>query len=228
MDPSNRVLFFWFAPLAETLDHAPAPPPHFASMKIAHVKLAGLDRDRVVNALAPVLGAHGVDCVELVWRSDRGERVLEVTLELPGSTEPGAGVTLELCSDVSRDLSTALDVADCIQQRYRLEVGSPGLERALYGADDFRRFEGHSARIKLKEPVGGQYVLVGQLAGVDEAGRLTLMVREEPIVLEVSSIDAARLVFEWRRGEPRGGRMPGRSAKAARDKRPRVRNGAGE
>jgi ribosome maturation factor RimP len=197
-------------------------------MKIAHEKLTGLDRDRVVNALAPVLAAHGVDCVELVWRSDRGERVLEVTLERPGSTEPGAGVTLELCTDVSRDLSTALDVADCIQQRYRLEVGSPGLERALYGADDFRRFSGHSARVKLKEPVRGQFVLVGTLDGVDEDGRLTLVVREEPTVLALASIDAARLVFEWRRGEPRGGRMPGRSAKSARGKHPRVRNGAGE
>jgi ribosome maturation factor RimP len=197
-------------------------------MKIAHEKLNGLDRDRVVTAIAPVLAAHGVDCVELVWRSDRGERVLELTIERPGSTEPGAGVTLDLCTDVSRDLSTALDVADCIAQRYRLEVGSPGLERALYDAEDFRRFGGHSARVKLKLPVGGQYVLVGTLGGVDEDGRLTLVVREKPVVLDLASIDAARLVFEWRRGEPRGGRVPGRSAKSARDKHPRVRNGAGE
>jgi len=197
-------------------------------MKIAHEKLTGLDRDRVVNAIAPVLTAHGVDCVELVWRSDRGERVLEVTLEQPGSTEPGAGVTLELCTDVSRDISTALDVADCIQQRYRLEVGSPGLERALYGVEDFRRFKGHSARLKLKESVGGQYVLVGTLDGVADDGRLTLVVRDKPVVIDPANVDAARLVFEWRRGEPRGGRSPGRSGKAARDKHPRVRNGAGE
>jgi ribosome maturation factor RimP len=197
-------------------------------MKIAHEKLTGLDRECVVNALVPVLGAHHVDCVELVWRSDRGERVLEVTVERPGSTEPGAGVTLELCSDISRDLSTALDVADCIQQRYRLEVGSPGLERALYGAEDFRRFHGHVARLKLKEPVRGQYVLVGTLGALDDAGHVTLVVRDEPVAIALTSIDAARLVFEWRKGEARGGRMPGRSAKAARDKSSRVRNGAGE
>jgi ribosome maturation factor RimP len=197
-------------------------------MKIAHEKLTGLDRDTVVNAIAPVLSAHGVDCVELVWRSDRGERVLEVTVERPGTTEPGAGVTLDLCTDISRDLSTALDVADCISQRYRLEVGSPGLERALYGIEDFRRFSEHSARVKLKEPVRGQYVLVGTLGGIGDDGQLTLVVREEPVVLDPTSIDQARLVFEWRRGEPRGGHMPGRSAKSARGKHPRVRNGASE
>ena len=122
-------------------------------MRIAHEKLTGLDRRAHRPTLGPVLDAHHVDCVELVWRSDRGERLLEVTVEKPGSTEPGAGVTLELCADISRDLSAALDVADCIAQRYRLEVGSPGLERQLYGVEDFRRFSGRSARLKLHEAV---------------------------------------------------------------------------
>ncbi len=197
-------------------------------MKIAHEKLPGLERERIVNALAPVLDAHHVDCVELVWRSDRGERVLEVTVERPGSTEPGAGVTLELCTDISRDLSTALDVADCIPMRYRLEVGSPGLERGLYGDQDLRRFAGHAARLKLKEPLSGQHVLVGTLGGVDDSGQVTLVVKDQPLAVASSNIDAARLVFEWRRGEPRGRQASGRAAKAARAERPRVRNGAGE
>jgi len=197
-------------------------------MKIAHEKLTGLDRDRIVNALAPVLDAHHVDCVELVWKSDRGERVLEVTVERPDSTEPGAGVTLELCSDISRDLSTALDVADCIPARYRLEVGSPGLERSLYGEGDYARFKGHGARLKLKEPVGGQYVLVGELGGIDDSGKVTLVVRDKPVEIAFSTIETARLVFEWRRGEPRGGRAPSRNAKWSRAEGPRVRNGAGE
>jgi len=168
-----------------------------------------------------------VDCVELVWRSDRGERVLEVTVEQPGSTEPGAGVTLELCTDVSRDLSAALDVADCISQRYRLEVGSPGLERGLYGMDDYRRFAGRSARLKLHRPVRGQHVLVGALSVIDDE-KLSLDVRGEPVEIELANVDNARLVFEWRRGEPPGRRTPGRGAQPARDKRPRVRNGASE
>src|SRR5690349_8075252 len=109
-------------------------------MRIAHEKLDGLPRERVVAAVSPVLDAHGVDCVELFWKTDRGSRVLEVTVEKRGTTRPGEGVTLELCSEISRDLSAALDVADCIGQSYRLEVGSPGVERALYDADDYARF----------------------------------------------------------------------------------------
>jgi len=196
-------------------------------MRIAHEKLTGLDRDCVVGALDPVLSAHQVDCVELVWRSDRGERVLEVTVEKPEVNEPGSGVTLDLLSEVSRDLSAALDVADCIAQRYRLEVGSPGLERTLYGEADFRRFAGRAARMKLRVPVRGQYVLVGTLVGVDEEKHVSLDVRGEVVRFPVADVDTARLVFEWKKGEPRGSRSSGAGEKA-RDRRARVRNGAGE
>jgi ribosome maturation factor RimP len=173
-----------------------------------------------------VLAAHWVDCVELVWRSDRGERVLEVTVETPGSVEPGAGVTLDLISEVSRDLSAALDVADCISQRYRLEVGSPGLERTLYGDADFRRFTGRAARLKLTVPVRGQHVLVGTLAGVGE-GTVGLSIKDEVVRIPLGDVDAARLVFEWKKGEPRNARN-GRAGEHARDVRSRARNGAGE
>jgi ribosome maturation factor RimP len=196
-------------------------------MRIAHEKLQGLDRERVVNALAPVLGAHGVDCVELVWRSDRGERLLEVTVERPGTTDPGAGVTLDLCAEISRDLSAALDVADCVPGRYRLEVGSPGLERSLYGAEDFRRFAGRPARLKLKRPVLGQHVLVGALVAGEDAEKVVLDVRGESVEIALDDVDSARLVFEWQKGEPPGRPRPGRGGKS-RENRPRVRNGASE
>ena len=168
-------------------------------MRIAHEKLDGLPRERVVEAVLPVLDAHGVDCVELCWKTDRGSRVLEVTIEKPGAHDPGAGVTLELCTEISRDLSAALDVADCIGQAYRLEVGSPGVERALYGAEDFARFKEQAARLKLRVPQRGQYVVIGRLHGLDEAGRVVFEdERGELVSIELADIDSARLVFQWK------------------------------
>ena len=41
-------------------------------MKIAHEKLVGLDREKIISVLEPVLSVHGVDCVELVPRPDAG------------------------------------------------------------------------------------------------------------------------------------------------------------
>src|SRR5262245_19548093 len=117
----------------------------------AYEKLPGLPRDRLLDAIEPVLRAHGLAGVELVWRTDSQGRVLYVTLESGAAAEPGqvpehAGVTLEVCSQVSRELSTAFDVHGLFDGHYRLEVGSPGLERRLYTPADYQRFRGKLAK----------------------------------------------------------------------------------
>jgi ribosome maturation factor RimP len=178
-------------------------------VQLSYEKLQGLDRDRVISAVDPVLRAHGVDAVELVWRSDQKGWVLYLTVERPGTTEPGAGITLDLCADISRDLSAALDVADVIPNRYRLEVGSPGVERSLYGASDYARFSGHSAKLKLKDPHNGhgRTVVRGTLHGLDEVGRVVFETESGEQHVPLEDIQGGRLVFEWQnQSEGRVGR----------------------
>jgi ribosome maturation factor RimP len=212
----------------------------------AFVKLPGLPRERILDAIAPVLRAHGLVGVELVWRTDSQGRVLQVTLEGDGSSaptagvtegsgsnaptadvteglgsndstveeaegveeanalarsrglaEPGRGVTLDLCARVSRDLSTALDVLELIEGKYRLEVGSPGLDRRLYTLADYTRFNGRSAKLKLASAVGGQYVLHGKLGGVDPEGRVLLVAGEVEHALKFEDVRSGQLVVDW-------------------------------
>jgi ribosome maturation factor RimP len=145
----------------------------------AHEKLPGLPRQRLLDAIEPVLRAHGLVGVEIVWRTDGQGRVLYITLESADAAEPGLapgaeGVTLEVCSRVSRDLSTAFDVHELFDGHYRLEVGSPGLDRRLYTLGDYQRFRGKLAKLKLASPIAGQAVITGKLAGVDADGRVLL------------------------------------------------------
>lgn len=181
-------------------------------MTIAHEKLPGLDRERVLAAVTPILAAHRVDAVELLFKTDRGGWVLELTIEKPGERIPGAGITVDLCSDISRELSAALDVADCIPHRYRLEVGSPGVERALYGLGDYERFAGQPAKLKLKQPRRSEYVIIGALQGVSPEKRVLIQTeRGELVELSLEEIDNGHLVFDWKSGGSRSGgaRSPG-------------------
>jgi ribosome maturation factor RimP len=217
----------------------------------AYEKLPGLPRERLLDAIEPVLRAHGLAGVEIVWRTDAQGRVLVLTLESaeapaagqaePGSaesgpsesgpsesgpsesgpsesgpsesgpSEPGHGVTLEVCSRVSRDLSTAFDVLELFDGNYRLEVGSPGLERRLYTVADYQRFRGKLAKLKLSSPVAGQSVITGTLAGVDAEGRVLLerddAPRSEPKdagaapaarAIAFEQIRSGQLVVDWR------------------------------
>jgi len=190
----------------------------------AFEKLPGLPRDRIIEAIEPVLRAHGLAGVELIWRTDGQGRVLQVTLEsLPipagsspegaspegaspeatseeaagGSPGPVGGVTLEVCSKVSRDLSTALDVLELIDGKYRLEVGSPGLERHLYGLADYRRFTGQRAKLKLASAIEGQYVLLGKLNGVDAEDRVLIVVDGVEHAVKLEDVRSGQLAIDW-------------------------------
>src|SRR5450432_2449688 len=172
-------------------------------MNVSYEKIPGLDRERLFAAVAPVLSAHGVKCVECVWRTDRGGWLLEISIERADARVPGQGVTVDLCAEISRDLSAALDVADCIPHRYTLEVGSPGVERALYVRRDYERFAGQAARLKLTAPRAGQAVIFGTLHGLDDTNERAVLVeteRGELASIELNTIQSARILFEWKKG----------------------------
>lgn len=165
-------------------------------MPFAFEKLKGLDRDALLDVVEPVLKAHRVQGVELIWRTDNRGWVLYLTVERPGPSQLGAGVTLDECGEISRDLSAALDVANLIEPAYRLEVGTPGLERQLYRREDYARFAGQLVRLKLKQPIDSQYRLRGALLETDEQGRIQIDTDMGVFALPFESIEQGQLVFE--------------------------------
>ncbi len=163
--------------------------------------LHGTDRAALERVVEPIARAHGAEVVDMELKPDRGAWVLRIYVEKAGAAENNlstrdAAVDLELCANVSRDLSPALDVADLIAHTYRLEVSSPGVERTLRNEKDFARFAGQKAKLKLREAVDGQRVLVGALDGVSE-GKVRVALGNQTREVPLSSVESARLVFEF-------------------------------
>jgi ribosome maturation factor RimP len=163
-----------------------------------------LDRTRLDAVVGPVVRAHGGEVVDTEWKQEPGGWVLRVFVEKLGSAASGAStessaVSLELCAGVARDLSPALDVADFIPHRYNLEVSSPGVERPLRDARDYARFAGQKAKLKLRDPVDGQKVLVGVLEAAPDGAAGQVAVREGSRlrVVPLDQITSGRLVFEF-------------------------------
>ena len=80
--------------------------------------------------------------------------------------KPG-GVTIEDCSAISLSVGKILDEEDFIPSAYTLEVSSPGLERGLYNLNDFQRFIGEKAKVKINEPINGQKNFRGKISAVE-------------------------------------------------------------
>jgi ribosome maturation factor RimP len=125
-----------------------------------------------VRAMAGrVAASYGLEIFEVQFRREAGGMVLRVQIDRPGPASSAEdSVSVEDCAHVSRDLSALLDVDDVVPTAYTLEVSSPGLDRALRGADDYRRFAGRRAKVVMREPVDGQSFFKGTLGGVDAAG----------------------------------------------------------
>ncbi len=160
----------------------------------------GVDRDALVRVVEPVVRAHGAELVDVELKSEQHGWVLRVFVETAGAAEHNlstrdAAVDLELCANVSRDLSPALDVADLVSHAYHLEVSSPGVERALRTERDFARFAGQRAKIKVREAVAGQRVFVGTLDGV-AGGKVRVSEGKRTHELPIASVEKAHLLFE--------------------------------
>lgn len=159
-----------------------------------------IDRERLSAVIDPIVRAHGAELVDFELKNESGW-VLRVYVEKLGAaaermSTKQAAIDLELCSSIARDLSPVLDVADPIPHRYHLEVSSPGVERPLKKLADYVRFAGEKAKLKLKNAVAGQKVLVGTLGSVKE-GALDLLDGDRRYTVSLDDVVSARLVFEF-------------------------------
>ena len=122
---------------------------------------------------------------ELVDLESSRSGLLRVFIDTP------RGISLEDCERVSKHLTRAFAVEGIDYER--LEVSSPGLDRPLKKLEDYRRFAGQRASLRLKLPVKGQRRFEGVLGGVED-GRVVLEIEGTRQHIALEDIDRGRLV----------------------------------
>jgi len=116
-------------------------------------------REELAGVAESVCKVAGVELYWLDYRRGGGRTMVRVFIDRAD------GVTIDDCARVSRALEPRFD--ELIPHRYLLEVSSPGVERELHTEGHFRRAVGERVRVKLRRPLEGRGVLVGQLIGVE-------------------------------------------------------------
>jgi ribosome maturation factor RimP len=105
--------------------------------------------------------------------------------------EQDAGIGLSDCETVSRQLQHVFAVEGVDYDR--LEVSSPGLDRRLKKAEDFARFTGREAEVRLRQPVNGRRNFVGVVRAV-HGERIEFEFDGGLLAFELADLDRARLV----------------------------------
>ncbi len=191
-------------PLPENLVYldgwAAAARPFFVSGPQAELTQAQQRLEASLEQLIdPICRAHGVELVDVRYVREPKGAVIRVIIDrdVPG-LEVGSGVSLEDCTGVSRDVSTALDVHEDILPAagYRLEVSSPGLERPLVKLSDFDRFSGREVKLRTRTPIGKQRRFHGTLLGV-EGPNVELNQDGQVLSIPHEDIAKANLVYRF-------------------------------
>lgn len=121
-------------------------------------------------------------------------RLLRVFIDkADNGTAGGAGVSLDDCEAVTRQLQRVLPVEGIDYER--LEVSSPGLDRRLKKAADFARFAGRRAEVRLRVPVNGRRNFLGTVRAV-QGERVELDFDGGQLAFDLTDMDRARLVPE--------------------------------
>jgi ribosome maturation factor RimP len=126
-----------------------------------YVKETGLEA-RIARIVEPVANDLGYALVRVKLTQENG-----ATLQIMAEDENGR-FTITDCERLSKDLSPVLDVEDPIDREYHLEVSSPGIDRPLVRARDFRTYLGHEAKIELSDMIEGRKRFRGEIAAVDD------------------------------------------------------------
>jgi len=143
--------------------------------------------ERLENLLGPVVEDLGYEFVGVEYSANPKNRLLRVYID-----EPEAGIGVDDCETVSREVSAILDVEEPIREQYTLEVSSPGVERPLFSAEHFRRFLGETAAVRMHAPQDGRRKFKGRIARVD-GDQVWLDVDGTEWCLAIAGMEKARL-----------------------------------
>ncbi len=154
-----------------------------------------MDRQEIIseltNTIQDFLINQGLDLVDLMYRYEGRNFILRILVD-----RPQGGITLDECAYLNNEISRILDEKNILQERYILEVFSPGMDRPLKTKSDFLRCIDTRVRFFFKEPIiDGKTELEGLIIEVREDS-VCADIEEKRIEIPLSKITKAKQVLD--------------------------------
>ena len=142
--------------------------------------------EKIEKIVTPVVNEMGLSLVDIEYMQD-GVRIYVENLN--------GEITLEECAAISGKIDE--DVDKLIEQRFFLEVSSPGIERPLKKIEDFIRFKGEKIKVSLKHKINDKKSFEGIITECKD-NIIFLEIEEENIVeIPFSEVKKANIIYEF-------------------------------
>lgn len=141
------------------------------------------------DLVEPMVEEAGLRLVSVDVAQQGKRLVVTVCLDREG------GIDVDTCAEMSEEISRYIDVEDLIENKYILEVASPGLQRILRKPREYRCFLGREVEVLLRQPFEGRQKMLGKLIAADDEG-MTVIVDDEEITFPYQALKKTRLYFK--------------------------------
>ncbi len=120
-----------------------------------------MDKQEIISQVRGIILEHienkGLDLVDLVYRYEGGRFCLRILVD-----RPEGGISMDECAQLNKDIGRFFDDNGILlEEKYILEVSSPGMDRRLMTKNDFLRCLNRQVKFFLKEPLNGRIELEG-------------------------------------------------------------------
>lgn len=151
-----------------------------------------MDRREIINELTQIIGDYlkdrGLDLVDLIYRYEGRDLFVRIIVD-----KPEGGISLKECAQLNNEISNLLDQKDIPEQRYILEVSSPGIDWPLKTKHDFLRCINRAVRFFLNESINGKIELEGIILKVEEDA-VYIDLDKQSIRIPLSRINKAKQI----------------------------------
>lgn len=146
---------------------------------------------RISNEIAEKLNFFVID---INFRGDNRKKIIEVFVDAEKN------IDADNLAEISREINSILEEQDIIQQAYRLDVSTPGVDRPLKFLKQFPKHINRNFEVTYK--TGDETkTITGKLLSV-EREELKFLSDKKEILIEFKNITTAKVIISFlRRGE---------------------------
>ena len=143
-------------------------------------------REQILQILEPIASNMGLDLEDVEIKSAGKHSIVQISIDKDG------GINLDEVAQISNQISEALDANEILGEKpYTLEVGSPGIDRALTLPRHWRRNSGRLVKINF-----GSNSEIGRIIESDEE-KVSLEVKGKTRSINFDKIDKAFIQVEF-------------------------------
>jgi ribosome maturation factor RimP len=148
-----------------------------------------MDKQQIYSKIEEIVHTSDLLLVDTLIRGSDNQPVVEVFID---SAE---GVTTGQCAEISRKIHSVLEDKDIINQSFRLDVSSPGVDRPLKFLEQYPKNIDRKFKVKFKNNEKTAEI-EGKLKSVSYS-QLCFIVKNEEVKVDFAQIVSAKVLISF-------------------------------